>query len=76
LGRTTTSFALRRNEQMIFGYLDPGSGSLILQALLGGLAGIGVAYKAWKQKRMSRRISKDGVEPEAAVDDSALSSEP
>ena len=60
---------------MIFGYLDPGSGSLILQALLGGLAGIGVAYKAWKQKRSTKRLVKDGVEPETSVDDSALSTE-
>lgn len=61
---------------MIFGYLDPGSGSLILQALLGGLAGIGVAYKAWKQKRVARRVSNDGAEPEAPVDDTPLSTEP
>ena len=36
---------------MIFGYLDPGSGSLILQAVIGGLTGIGVAYKAYRARR-------------------------
>ncbi len=56
---------------MIFGYLDPGSGSLILQALLGGLAGIGVAYKAWKQKRATKKLVAEGVETES-LDDSAL----
>ena len=40
---------------MIFGYLDPGTGSLLLQAVVGGLAGIGVAYKAWRSK-LSRRV--------------------
>ena len=35
---------------MIFAYLDPGSGSLLLQALLGGLAGIAVAFKAWRAR--------------------------
>lgn len=60
---------------MIFGYLDPGSGSLILQALLGGIAGIGVAYKAWKHKRMTKRLVKDGGDPDASVDDSSVTAE-
>jgi hypothetical protein len=60
---------------MIFGYLDPGSGSLILQALLGGIAGIGVAYKAWKHKRMTKRLVKDGVQPDTTVDDSSVTAE-
>ncbi len=40
---------------MIFGYLDAGSGSLILQAILGGAAGILVAFKAWKARLMGKR---------------------
>lgn len=40
---------------MIFAYLDAGSGSLILQALLGGLAGIAVAFKAWKARLVGKR---------------------
>lgn len=40
---------------MIFGYLDAGSGSLILQAILGGAAGILVAFKAWKARLVGRR---------------------
>ena len=45
---------------MIFGYLDAGSGSLILQALLGGIAGIAVAGKAWKQKFQAARAKRRG----------------
>lgn len=40
---------------MIFGYLDAGSGSLILQAILGGAAGILVAFKAWKARLTGKR---------------------
>lgn len=46
---------------MIFGYLDPGSGSMILQAVIGGLAGIGVAFKAYRARRA---INKAGSTPE------------
>lgn len=60
---------------MIFGYLDPGSGSLILQAILGGLAGIAVAFKAWKSRlAMRKQISEVGSET-AAVDESTLTTE-
>ena len=62
---------------MIFGYLDAGSGSLLLQAVIGGLAGIGVAYKA-----MRMRIATRGRgEPEVAegevdtAEDTALPAE-
>ncbi len=44
---------------MIFGYLDPGSSSLILQALLGGIAGVAVAFKAWKQRLAGKRHRAD-----------------
>lgn len=47
---------------MIFGYLDPGTGSLILQAVVGGLAGVGVAYKAWRAK-LSRKGQSAESEP-------------
>jgi hypothetical protein len=60
---------------MIFGYLDPGSGSLILQAILGGLAGIAVAFKAWKSKlSMKKQISEISSE-NPAVDESTLTTE-
>lgn len=44
---------------MLFGYLDAGSGSLILQAILGGAAGILVAFKAWKARLMGKRALTD-----------------
>jgi hypothetical protein len=47
---------------MIFGYLDPGSGSLILQTLLGGIAGGVVAVKALRHKLpFMRKRSEDGA---------------
>lgn len=49
-----TAQTLGRMNLMIFGYLDAGSGSLILQAILGGAAGIFVAFKAWKARLMSK----------------------
>lgn len=42
---------------MLFGYLDAGSGSLILQAILGGAAGIAVAFKAWKARLMGKEAA-------------------
>ena len=61
---------------MIFGYLDAGSGSLLLQALIGGLAGIGVAYKAMRMKLARGRVDGDAVEAEVdTAEDTALSTE-
>lgn len=61
---------------MIFGYLDAGSGSLLLQALIGGLAGIGVAYKAMRMKFARGRIERGAVEDEVeTAEDTALSAE-
>ena len=45
---------------MILAYLDPGSGSLILQAVLGGAAGIGVAAKAMRRRWQTRKLADDG----------------
>jgi hypothetical protein len=44
---------------MIFAYLDPGSGSLILQAVLGGVAGLGVAAKAMRNRWRAARAAGD-----------------
>jgi len=61
---------------MIFGYLDAGSGSLLLQALIGGLAGIGVAYKAMRMKLARRRLASDAGDGEVdPAEDPALSAE-
>lgn len=43
-----------------FAYLDPGSGSMILQMLVGGLAAAGVALKLyWHKVLRFLRLKKD-----------------
>jgi hypothetical protein len=36
--------------ESVFAYLDPGSGSMIVQLIVGGLAAAGVALKLWWNK--------------------------
>ena len=59
---------------MIFGYLDAGSGSPILQAILGGLAGIAVAFKAWKARMMSKKVIAE-AETEIVSDETSVNSD-
>ena len=48
----------------VLAYLDPGSGSMILQILAGGLAAVAVTARLyWSRVKRFLRISKD--EPEA-----------
>lgn len=49
----------------IIGYLDPGSASALLAAILAGIAGIGAAIRTYGKNFMSRLIfwKKDPVEP-------------
>jgi hypothetical protein len=62
---------------MVLGYLDPGTGSLILQAVVGGLAGIGVAYKAWRSKLGRGSKSEPDLKGEdEAIDETSLPTEP
>jgi len=62
---------------MIFGYLDAGSGSLLLQALIAGAAGIGVAYRAMRMKmRRAGSVEPEAVEGEGdTAEESALPAE-
>ena len=64
---------------MIFGYLDPGSGSLLLQAVIGGATGLTVAVKALRHRyRFGRgKNAADQVEDELvdAGEDTALPAE-
>jgi hypothetical protein len=58
----------------LFAYLDPGSGSMILQILAGGLAAVAVTAKLyWNRILRFLRIRKD--EPETAPAEPAGSSE-
>ena len=48
----------------VLAYLDPGSGSMILQLLAGGVAAVGVAAKMyWRRLTRFLHLRKD--EPEA-----------
>jgi len=60
---------------MIFGYLDAGSGSLILQAIIGGAAGLVVAWKAWKARLLGRKAIKETNKAGTPSEETALTSE-
>ena len=49
-------------------YLDPGTGSMLLQVILGGIAAVGVAIKLyWHKLRAAFGVSKKkGTEDESA----------
>jgi hypothetical protein len=48
-------------------YLDAGTGSMLLQLLVGGIAAIGVAAKFyWRRVLKLLRIRKDDPAPDAA----------
>jgi hypothetical protein len=51
---------------LLVGYLDPGTGSVILQALLGGVAAAAVTAKLWWHRVTSifRRGSDETAQPE------------
>jgi hypothetical protein len=57
----------------VLAYLDPGSGSMILTAIMGGLAAIGVTFRLyWRRLLRFLRIRKD--EPETARADAGTDS--
>jgi len=53
-------------KTMIFAYIDPGTGSLLLQALLGGVAGLVVFLKT-TGRRLFRRGDKVDTKTPADV---------
>lgn len=59
----------------LFAYLDPGSGSVLLQALLGGVAAIAITGKLWWHRLLTLlRIRKpDDGEAKPASDESGPS---
>ena len=56
-------------ETPVGAYLDPGSGSMILQVLLGGFAAVGVVAKLYwhqlKARLLGRKDVDDNVEPDS-----------
>ncbi len=55
--------------RLLLGYLDPGSGSMILQIIAGGVAAIGVGITMW-WRRLLRFLRIRKPEDEAAADTS------
>ena len=59
---------------MIFGYLDPGSGSVILQAIVGGFAALAVTGKLWWRRFtgfFKRNRDEDPPAPTTTTEESA-----
>ncbi len=53
---------------MILAYLDPGTGSLILQAILGGIAGIAVVFRSLRQRMFAAKLDGTPAPDGAPVD--------
>ncbi|MEK6274759.1 MAG: hypothetical protein AABM30_05405 [Actinomycetota bacterium] len=52
--------------QALLAYLDPGSGSMLLQLLLGGAAAVGIGFKmTWRRMLRFLRLDKKQSDPEA-----------
>ena len=50
-------------------YIDPGSGSMLLQIVLGGVAAVGVTAKlTWRRVLRALRIRKDDEQPQQQPD--------
>ena len=56
---TLVAGSLLAFEQSVHAYLDPGSGSMLLQVLLGGFAAVGVAVRLYWQRGIARFRRKD-----------------
>jgi len=58
-------------SRMVLGYLDPGSGSIILQAVLGGAAALAVGVKLWWHSALrALHIRREPKEPPPFADGS------
>ncbi len=56
-------------------YLDPGTGSLLIQLLLAGLLGVGVAVKVY-WKKITGWFEKNKKEDQTFQDPTAISDQP
>ncbi len=64
------AFLLVSWEQPAYAYLDPGAGSLLLQVLMGGLAGAAVVVKVYWNNLMARfGRGNDTTEPDQGETD-------
>jgi len=56
---STVFVALILLAEPVFAYLDPGTGSMMLQVILGGIAAVGVALKLyWHKLRTAVGLGK------------------
>jgi hypothetical protein len=53
------------SERQLFAYVDPGSGSMLLQLLLGGVAGVAVAIRMYWHRVRSFFGSRSDNPPDA-----------
>jgi hypothetical protein len=61
----TSRYRLVYAPDGVFGYLDPGTGSMLVQLVVGGLAAIAVTAKFyWRRLLVFLRIRKPEPEPE------------
>jgi hypothetical protein len=56
---------------MILGYLDPGTGSLIIQTVLGGAAGLAVLYKSTRRRFADRKKPTEAATTEESASELA-----
>ena len=62
-----TALTIGATSTSAHAYLDPGTGSMILQVLLGGLAGVAVAGKFyWHRLRSLLGLAPDAAKTEAS----------
>jgi len=54
---------------MVYAYLDPGSGSMLLQLLLGGVAGVVVVFKLYWERLKSFLNRRDTNEQPPPTND-------
>jgi hypothetical protein len=61
-------FMLLAGTESAFAYLDPGTGSMLLQVILGGIAAIGVALKLfWHKIRIALGMSRHAASEDEAA---------
>ena len=61
-------------DSTMISYLDAATGSMIITAIAGGVAGLGVAVKMWSARLKSRFTGKPSPEFDSSAEDESPSS--
>ena len=69
--RTTNTTNPQGQKMNLFAYLDPGSSTLIIQAVLGGTAGAAVLFKTMGNKFKRKNKTEEGAVASEDGEDSA-----